>query len=91
TMSQANKTLDKSKKLIKKRAEVLIIRCFLSSLLREKGNVTSGDNYNYDPIDDFTNSIASMTLNSITINAIKSAVRRAVNKCTKCGRFGHNF
>ncbi|RGB29796.1 hypothetical protein C1646_766148 [Rhizophagus diaphanus] len=30
-----------------------------------------------------------MTLNSATINAIKSAVRSAVKKCTKCGRFGH--
>ncbi|GES78253.1 hypothetical protein GLOIN_2v1789077 [Rhizophagus clarus] len=30
-----------------------------------------------------------MILNNTTINAIKSAVRSAVKKCTKCGRFGH--
>jgi hypothetical protein len=89
TMSRATKTLDNSKKLANKRGENLIIRRFLSELLREKDNVAPGDDYNYDPVDDITNSMASMTLNSATINAIKSAVRSAVKKCTKCGRFGH--
>ncbi|GBB95951.1 hypothetical protein RclHR1_02650022 [Rhizophagus clarus] len=43
------------------------------------------DDYYYDPVDDITDSMAGMTLNSAIINAIKSAVK----KCTKCGRFGH--
>ncbi|CAI2189657.1 15021_t:CDS:2, partial [Funneliformis geosporum] len=75
TMSRVNKTLNKSKKSTNKRGEDLIIRRFLSGLLREKGNVTPGDDYNYDPVDDITDSMAGMTLNSATINAIKSAVR----------------
>ena len=39
TISRASKTLDNSKKLTEKRAEDLIIRHFLSDLIREKGNV----------------------------------------------------
>ncbi|PKB97300.1 hypothetical protein RhiirA5_433401 [Rhizophagus irregularis] len=89
TMSRATKTLDNSKKSANKKAENLMIRRFLSDLLREKGNVAPGDDYNYDPVDDITDSMAGMTLNSATINAIKSVVRSAVKKCTKCGRFGH--
>ncbi|GES88473.1 hypothetical protein GLOIN_2v1886689 [Rhizophagus clarus] len=54
TMSRATKTLDNSKKSANKRGENLIIRRFLSELLRGKGNVAPGDDYNYDPIDDIT-------------------------------------
>ena len=89
TMSRATKTLDNSKKSANKRGEDLIIRRFLSELLRTKSNKQPEDDYNYDPVDDITDSMAGMTLNSATINAIKSAVRSAVKKCTKCGRFGH--
>src|SRR5581483_8152230 len=78
-----------SKKTANKRGEDLIIRRFLSELLRTKSNKQPEDDYNYDPVDDITDSMAGMTLNSATINAIKSAVRSAVKKCTKCGRFGH--
>ncbi|CAB4492552.1 unnamed protein product [Rhizophagus irregularis] len=88
-MSRATKTLDNSKKSANKKAENLLIRRFLSDLMREKGNVASGDDYNYDPVDDITDSMAGMTLNKATINAIKSAVKSAVKKCSKCGRFGH--
>ena len=72
-----------------KRGEDLIIRRFLSELLRGRGNSVPSDDYNYNPVDDITDSMAGMTLNSATINAINSAVRSAVKKCTKCGRFGH--
>ena len=89
TMSRATKTLDNSKKSANKRGEDLIIRRFLSELLRTKSNKQPEDDYNYDPMDDITDSMAGMTLNSATINAINSAVRSAVKKCTKCGRFGH--
>jgi hypothetical protein len=95
TMSQATKTLGNSKKSANKRGEDLIIRRFLSDLMREKGNVAPGDDYNYDPVDDITDSMAGLTLNSATVNAIKSAVKRAVkkssgHKCSKCGKSGHN-
>ncbi|CAG8532121.1 2424_t:CDS:2 [Funneliformis mosseae] len=83
-MSRATKTLDNSKKSANKRGEDLIIRRFLSELLRTKSNKQPEDNYNYDPVDDITDSMAGMTLNSATINAIKFAVRSAVKKCTKC-------
>ncbi|PKB97717.1 hypothetical protein RhiirA5_384458 [Rhizophagus irregularis] len=89
TMSRATKTLDNSKKSANKRGEDLIIRRFLSELLRGKGSVAPSDDYNYDPVDDITDSMAGMTLNSATINAIKSAVKSAIKKCSKCGRFGH--
>src|SRR4051794_4920357 len=89
TMSRATKILSNSKKSTSKRGKDLIIRHFLSDLMREKGNVAPSDNYNYDPVDDITDSMVELTLNNITINAIKSAVRRAVKKCIKCGRFGH--
>src|SRR4051794_7515832 len=94
-MSQATKTLGNSKKLANKRGEDLIIRRFLSDLMREKSNVASGDDYNYDPVDDITDSMAGLTLNSATINAIKSAIKRAVkkssgHKCSKCSKSGHN-
>ncbi|PKB96418.1 hypothetical protein RhiirA5_385352 [Rhizophagus irregularis] len=89
TMSQATKTLDNSKKSANKRGEDLIIRRFLSELLRTKSNKQPENDYNYDPVNDITDSMAGMTLNSATINAIKSAVKSAVKKCSKCGRFGH--
>ena len=89
TMSRATKTLDNSKKSANKRGEDLVIRRFLSELLRTKSNKQPEDDYNYDPVDDITDSMAGMTLNSATIDAINSAVRSAVKKCTKCGRFGH--
>ncbi|CAI2186889.1 5172_t:CDS:2, partial [Funneliformis geosporum] len=54
TMSRATKTLGNSKKSANKRAENLMIRRFLSDLMREKGNVAPGDDYNYDPVDDIT-------------------------------------
>ncbi|CAI2186267.1 4360_t:CDS:2 [Funneliformis geosporum] len=66
-MSRVNKTLDKSKKSANKRGEDLIIRRFLSSLLREKGNVIPGDDYNYDPVDDITDKISSAKLKEIPL------------------------
>ncbi|GBB85734.1 hypothetical protein RclHR1_01220030 [Rhizophagus clarus] len=89
TMASSQPQQNNSKKLANKRGEDLIIRRFLSELLRGRGNSAPSDDYNYDPIDDITDSMASMILNSATINAIKSAVRSAVKKCTKCSRFGH--
>ncbi|EXX65898.1 hypothetical protein GLOIN_2v1789077 [Rhizophagus irregularis DAOM 181602=DAOM 197198] len=89
TMSRVTKTLDNSKKLANKRGED-IIRRFLSELLRTKSNKQPEDDYNYDPVDDITDSMAGMTLNSTTINAINSTVKSAVKKkCTKCSRFGY--
>ncbi|GBB91977.1 hypothetical protein RclHR1_19460009 [Rhizophagus clarus] len=89
TMSRASKTLDNSKKLVNKRAEDRAIMRFLKDIARVRANEGLDEDYDYDPVDDITDSMASMTLNSTTINAIKSAVRSAVKKCTKCGRFGH--
>ena len=89
-MSRATKTLDNSKKSTGKKAEDLIIRRFLSGLLRKESNPPPGDGYNYDPVDDITDSMAGMTLNSVILNrTIKTAVKSAIKKCTKCDRFGH--
>jgi len=65
TMSQVTKTLDNSKKSANKRGEDLIIRHFLSDLIREKGNVAPDNDYNYDSVDDITDSMAGLTLNSV--------------------------
>ncbi|CAI2175425.1 14662_t:CDS:2, partial [Funneliformis geosporum] len=54
TMSRATKTLDNSKKSANKRGKNLIIRRFLSELLRGQGKVAPGDDYDYDPVDDLT-------------------------------------
>ena len=91
TMSRANKTLDNSKKLTKKRAEDLIIRRFLGDLLRTKSNKQHEDDYDYDPIDDITNSMAGLSLNSVINAVVKRAVKKSSGyKCSKCGRSGHN-
>ncbi|UZO29436.1 uncharacterized protein OCT59_022912 [Rhizophagus irregularis] len=79
-MSRATKTLGNSKKSANKKAEDLIIRHFLDDILREKGNVAPSNDYNYDSMDDITDSMAGMTLNNATIKAIKSAVKSAVKK-----------
>ncbi|RIA98023.1 hypothetical protein C1645_813413 [Glomus cerebriforme] len=84
TISRVTKTLDNSKKSANKRGEDLIIKHFLSDLIREKGNVVSGDDYNYDPINDITDSMAGMTLN----NVILSAIKYAILKCFKCSDSG---
>ncbi|GBC01018.1 hypothetical protein RclHR1_04030013 [Rhizophagus clarus] len=89
TISRTSKTLDNSKKLVNKRAEDHAIMRFLKDIARVRANEGLDEDYDYDPVDDITDSMAGMTLNSATINAIKSAVRSAVKKCTKCGRFGH--
>ena len=85
-MSRATKTLDNSKKSANKREEDLIIRRFLSNLIREKGNVAPGNDYNYDLVDDITDSMAGLTLNSV----INTVLKRAVKKCSKCKRSGYN-
>jgi hypothetical protein len=90
SVSRGNKTLDNSKKLANKRAEDKIIRRFLSDYMRKNPGGDTADDYDYDPVDDITDSMAGMTLNKASINAIKSVVKSAVKKkCTKCGRFGH--
>src|SRR5207302_5159840 len=91
TMSRAIKTLDNSKKLANKRGEDLIIRRFLSELLRTKSNKQPEDDYNYDPIDDITDSMAGLSLNSVINAVVKRAVKKSSGyKCSKCGRSGHN-
>ncbi|GES76978.1 hypothetical protein GLOIN_2v1886689 [Rhizophagus clarus] len=66
-----------------------IAKSFQETMSRATKTLDNND-YNYDPVDDITDSMAGMTLNNATINAIKSAVKSAVKKkCTKCGRFGH--
>src|SRR5947199_3326715 len=91
TMSRANKTLDNSKKSTKKRAKDLIIRRFLGDLLRTKSNKQPEDDYDYDPIDDVTDSMAGLSLNSVINAIVKRAVKKSSGyKCSKCGRSGHN-
>ncbi|RIB01143.1 hypothetical protein C2G38_2231755 [Gigaspora rosea] len=91
TMSRATKTLDNSKKSSKKRAEDIGINRFLSDLLRKNPGKHPADEYDHDPIEDISDSLAGLTLNSV----IKTAVRRAVkkssgHKCSTCRRSGHN-
>jgi hypothetical protein len=91
-MSRASKTLDNSKKSADKRADDNNIRRFLSDLLRKSPNKNPGDGYDYDPVDDLTDSMAGLTLNSV-INAVAKRASKKLSsghKCSKCGRFGHN-
>ncbi|RIA93596.1 hypothetical protein C1645_819234, partial [Glomus cerebriforme] len=84
TISQAIKTLNNRKKSANKRGEDLNVRHFLSDLMREKGNEAPDDDYNYDPIDDITDSMAGMTLNKAILSAIKCAVKKSSSgrKCS---------
>ena len=80
-MFRVNKTLDNSKKSANKRGEDLIIRRFLSELLREQGNVAPGENYNYDPVDDLTDSMAGLLLNRVLAKVVKKAMK--THACSK--------
>ncbi|CAG8802216.1 3509_t:CDS:2, partial [Dentiscutata erythropus] len=71
TMSRVTKTLDNSKKSSKKRAENTAINRFLSDLLRKNSSKHSADEYDHDLIEDISDSLAGLTLNSV----IKTAVR----------------
>ncbi|CAG8576674.1 16677_t:CDS:10 [Cetraspora pellucida] len=73
TMSQVTKTLDNSKKSSKKRAKDTAINCFLSNLLRKNPVKHSVDEYDYDPIEDISDSLARLTLNSVIKTAVTNA------------------
>ncbi|CAG8804431.1 21437_t:CDS:2, partial [Dentiscutata erythropus] len=74
TMSRATKTLDNNKKSSKKRAEDTAINRFLSDLLRKNQGKHSADEYDHDPIEDISDSLAELTLNSV----IKTAIRHPI-------------
>ncbi|CAG8501527.1 4705_t:CDS:2 [Cetraspora pellucida] len=82
TMSRATKTLDNSKKSSKKRAKDTAINYFLSNLLRKNLGKHSANKYDYDSIEDISDSLAGLTLNSV----IKTAIRHAIKKSSgyKC-------
>ena len=44
------------------------------------------------PVDDITDSMAGLSLNSVINTAVKRAVKKSSSKqkCSKCGRSGHN-
>ncbi|CAG8787004.1 2426_t:CDS:2, partial [Gigaspora margarita] len=65
TISRATKTLNNSKKSSKKRAEDIGINRFLSDLLRKNPGKHSADEYDHDPIEDISDSLAGLTLNNI--------------------------
>jgi len=87
------KTLDNSKKSTSKRADDLVVRYFLSNLLRKNLSKHLADEYNYDPIDDISDSLAGLTLNTVINTAIKHAVKKSSSKqkCFYYGRSDHNF
>src|SRR6266542_577061 len=71
TMSRVTKTLDNSKKSAGRRVKDNTIRRFLSDLLRKNPNNQPEDSYDYDPIDDISDSLAGLSLNSVINTAIK--------------------
>ncbi|CAG8809672.1 13375_t:CDS:2, partial [Dentiscutata erythropus] len=80
TMSQATKTLDNSKKSSKKRAENTAINRFLSDLLRKNPVKHPANEYDHDPIEDISDSLAGLTLNSV----IKTATSKTSLEETIC-------
>ncbi|RIB09498.1 hypothetical protein C2G38_2044265 [Gigaspora rosea] len=91
TMSRATKTLDNSKKSSKKRAEDTAINRFLSDLLRKNQGKHPADEYDHDSIEDISDSLAGLILNSVIKTAVKRAVKKSTgHKCSTCGRSGHN-
>ena len=94
SMARAYKTLEKSKKASKKREDALIDR-FLDEVYRQSKDSDPTNAYDYDLIDDLTDSIAGLSLNKIISNVIKKTIHAvkkssAQHKCSKCGRAGHN-
>ncbi|PKC02764.1 hypothetical protein RhiirA5_424762 [Rhizophagus irregularis] len=74
--------------------KTLLLDVFLNNLIREKNNVTPGNDYNYDSINDITDSMAGMTLNNVIVNAVvKHTVKKSSSghKCSKYERSGHNL
>ncbi|CAG8565950.1 4095_t:CDS:2, partial [Racocetra persica] len=65
TMSRVTKTLDNSKKSSKKRAEDTAINRFLSDLLRKNLVKHPADEYDHDSIEDISDSLTGLTLNSV--------------------------
>ncbi|CAG8812585.1 10783_t:CDS:2, partial [Dentiscutata erythropus] len=92
TMSRATKTLDNSKKSADKRVENTAVIRFLSDLLRKKPYIHPADENNHDPVDDISDSLAGLTLNSVINTAIKRAVKKSSSghKYSKCRRSDHN-
>ncbi|CAG8734629.1 13981_t:CDS:2, partial [Racocetra fulgida] len=76
TMFRATKTLDNSKKSSKKRAEDIGINRFLSDLLRKNLGKHPADEYNHDPIEDISDSLTGLTLNSV-IKTAKSSLKKS--------------
>ncbi|CAG8708235.1 20611_t:CDS:2, partial [Racocetra persica] len=72
TISRATKTLNNSKKSSKKRAEDTAINHFLSDLLRKNLVKYLADKYDHDSIEDISDSLAGLTLNSVIKTAIES-------------------
>ena len=64
----------------------------MSDLLRKNPNNQPEDGYDYDPIDDISDSLAGLSLNSVINTAIKRAIKKSFSKqkCSKCDRAGHN-
>ena len=63
----------------------------MGDLLRTKSNKQPEDDYDYDPIDDVTDSMAGLSLNSVINAVVKRAVKKSSGyKCSKCGRSEHN-
>ncbi len=86
------KTLNNSKKSTEKRVEDLIIRRFLSDLLRKNLSKHSTDEYNHNLINDISDSLVRLTLNIVINTAIKHAVKKSYlkQKCFNCSRADHN-
>ncbi|CAG8792131.1 6251_t:CDS:2, partial [Dentiscutata erythropus] len=81
TMSRATKTLDNSKKSSKKRAEDTAINRFLSDLLRKNLGKHSADKYDHDLIEDISDSLAGLTLNSVIKTATsKTSLKETIRK-----------
>ncbi|CAG8504489.1 10192_t:CDS:2 [Racocetra fulgida] len=78
TMSRATKTLDNSKKSSKKRAKDNAINRFLSDLLRKNSGKHPADEYDHDSIEDISDSLAGLTLNSVIKTAVKQETIRKV-------------
>ncbi|CAG8450075.1 15830_t:CDS:2 [Cetraspora pellucida] len=87
----AQQNADLHKKSSKKRAEDTAINRFLSDLLRKNPGKHFADEYDYNPIEDISDSLAGLTLNSVIKTAVRCAVKKSSgHKCSICRRLEHN-
>ncbi|RHZ63718.1 hypothetical protein Glove_328g99 [Diversispora epigaea] len=105
-IARAAKTLENKKPPYKqnpgnaKKVEDIFIKQFLDEINKQHPTIDPAELYDYDPVDNITDSMAGLSLNKVIAGTIRIAgtVRKTVHAvlktsqytCSECGKTGHN-